>query len=40
MCIPNVTYTDLPYVIDAGDACSAGLVNNTLDFVSIVKATN
>ncbi|HLX50593.1 MAG TPA: hypothetical protein VKS82_19880 [Streptosporangiaceae bacterium] len=36
---PNITYTNLPYMTDAGAACGEGSVNNpgTLDGVSIVE---
>jgi hypothetical protein len=34
---PNVTYTNLPYMTDAGSACGANLVNGPLDGVSIVE---
>ena len=37
---PNVTYTDLPYLTDAGAACGEGIVNGgngLLDGVSIVE---
>ncbi len=37
---PNITYTDLPYMTDAGSACGEDLVNGasgTLDGVSIVE---
>lgn len=36
---PNVTYTNLPYISDAGYSCGAGSVNSpgTLDGVSIVE---
>jgi hypothetical protein len=33
---PNVTYTDLPYMTDAGTACGANSVSGPLDGVSIV----
>ncbi|MFE0459502.1 hypothetical protein ACFW1A_09605 [Kitasatospora sp. NPDC058965] len=38
--LPNVTYTDLPYLTDAGSNCGAGSVNGAngeLDGVSIVE---
>ncbi|GAA1938643.1 hypothetical protein [Kitasatospora viridis] len=36
--LPNVTYTDLPYMSDAGSACGAGSVTGSaLDGVSIVE---
>lgn len=36
---PNITYTDLPYMTDAGASCGKGSVNSpgTLDGVSIVE---
>lgn len=35
---PNITYTDLPYMTDAGSSCGAGSVTgNALDGVSIVE---
>ncbi len=35
---PNITYTDLPYMTDAGSSCGAGMVTgNALDGVSIVE---
>jgi serine protease len=36
---PNITYTNLPYMTDAGSSCGEGSVNNpgTLDGVSIVE---
>jgi hypothetical protein len=34
---PNVTYTNLPYMTDAGSACGANLVNGPLDGVSILE---
>jgi serine protease len=35
---PNITYTDLPYMTDAGGSCGAGSVTgNALDGVSIVE---
>ncbi|MBO0883902.1 MAG: hypothetical protein J2P17_26935 [Mycobacterium sp.] len=36
---PNITYTDLPYMTDAGSSCGKGSVNSpgTLDGVSIVE---
>jgi serine protease len=34
---PNVTYTDLPYMTDAGTSCGANSVRSTLDGVSIVE---
>ncbi|MDH6108747.1 hypothetical protein P3T36_002332 [Kitasatospora sp. MAP12-15] len=38
--LPNVTYTDLPYMTDAGSGCGADMVNGSgglLDGVSIVE---
>jgi hypothetical protein len=34
---PNVTYTDLPYMTDAGSSCGANSVRSALDGVSIVE---
>jgi len=34
---PNVTYTDLPYMTDAGSSCGANSVRSQLDGVSIVE---
>ena len=34
---PNVTYTNLPYMTDAGGACGANSVSGPLDGVSIVE---
>ncbi|MDP9008006.1 MAG: hypothetical protein M3N91_04750, partial [Pseudomonadota bacterium] len=34
---PNVTYTNLPYMTDAGSACGANSVSGPLDGVSIVE---
>jgi hypothetical protein len=34
---PNVTYTNLPYMTDAGSACGANTVSGPLDGVSIVE---
>ena len=34
---PNITYTDLPYLTDAGTSCGAYSVNGNLDGVSIVE---
>jgi hypothetical protein len=34
---PNVTYTDLPYITDAGSACGENSVRGPLDGVSIVE---
>jgi hypothetical protein len=34
---PNVTYTNLPYMTDAGSACEANTVSGPLDGVSIVE---
>jgi hypothetical protein len=34
---PNITYTDLPYMTDAGASCGENSVSSTLDGVSIVE---
>src|SRR5579863_1957551 len=34
---PNITYTDLPYMTDAGASCGEDSVSSTLDGVSIVE---
>lgn len=34
---PNITYTDLPYMTDAGASCGANSVQSNLDGVSIVE---
>ncbi len=34
---PNVTYTNLPYMPDAGTTCGANFVNGPLDGVSIIE---
>jgi hypothetical protein len=34
---PNITYTDLPYMTDAGTSCGANSVRSNLDGVSIVE---
>ena len=34
---PNITYTDLPYMTDAGSSCGANSVRSNLDGVSIVE---
>ncbi|WP_344660413.1 hypothetical protein [Catenulispora subtropica] len=34
---PNITYTDLPYMTDAGSSCGANSVRSALDGVSIVE---
>jgi hypothetical protein len=34
---PNITYTDLPYMTDAGASCGENSVSRTLDGVSIVE---
>lgn len=35
--LPNTTYTDLPYMTDAGGSCGANSVRSALDGVSIVE---